>query len=182
MVTIRTEETTMSALTPGRRRDYGDGWEGLLALWEDTDAPEGCRVELVEGTVTVAPPPSKSHNAIAEEVQRQLHGLPRIGTEFGIHQTLGLALPIRSGIFVPDLAVVPRAAVRGPGTHVVAGEAALGVEVTSKGNAGQDRVTKAAAYAQEGAPLYLLVDCWATDTPGLVLYGEPEAGVYRTLW
>ncbi|WP_323384367.1 Uma2 family endonuclease [Streptomyces calidiresistens] len=115
-------------------------------------------------------------------MRRQLYGLPRIGTEFGIHQTLGPALPIRSGIFVPDLAVVPRAAVRGPGRYVAAGEAALVVEVTSKGNAGQDRVTKAAAHAQEGVPLCLLVDCRATDTPGLVLYGEPGAGVYRTPW
>ncbi|MQS07399.1 Uma2 family endonuclease [Streptomyces sp. IF17] len=170
----------MSALTVGRWSDYGDGWEGLLALWEDTDAPEGCRVELVEGTVTVAPPPSKSHTLITSRVHQRL--LAMAPSDWGVFQNLGLAVPPRAGLYVPDLVVAPDAALLGEGTWIRGHEAALVIEITSPGNARHDRVTKTAGYAQAGVPLYLLIDQWATDTPELILYGEPETGVYRTLW
>jgi Uma2 family endonuclease len=55
------------------------------------------------------------------------------------------------------------------------------VEVTSKSNARQDRISKPAAYATAGIPLYLLVDRWAPDGPTATLYGEPKGDVYRPL-
>jgi hypothetical protein len=51
----------------------------------------------------------------------------------------------------------------------------------SKSNASQDRVSKPAAYATAGIPLYLLVDRWAPGGPTATLYGEPEGEVYRVL-
>ncbi|MGY4390025.1 hypothetical protein ACVWXB_003324 [Streptomyces sp. TE12347] len=63
----------MSALTVQQEPRGGDSWEGLVRLWEETDWPEGCKVEIIEGIVTVAPPPVNDHNLIAEAVQRRLY-------------------------------------------------------------------------------------------------------------
>lgn len=65
--------------------------------------------------------------------------------------------------------------------HSPAGLAELVVEVTSKSNARHDRVSKPAAYAAAGIPLYLLADARATDGPTVTLYGEPKEDVHRPL-
>ncbi len=50
-----------------------------------------------------------------------------------------------------------------------------------KSNARHDRISKPAAYAAAGIPLYLLVDRWAPEGPTATLYGEPKGDVYRPL-
>ncbi|MDB1087972.1 Uma2 family endonuclease [Streptomyces sp. ACA25] len=169
----------MSALTVEHQQGNGYGWQDLLRIWEATDAPEGCRVEIIEGIVTVAPPPSKEHNLMAHKLQKQLY--PAIPDGWGIYQTLGLTVPSRNGLYIPDLVVLPEAALSGPGYQVPADEAELVVEITSPGNGGQDRVSKPAGYAAAGVPLYLLVDGWAPGGPTVTLYGQPNGDVYRTL-
>ncbi|MFD7690269.1 hypothetical protein [Streptomyces sp. NPDC059781] len=47
-------------------------WDELLWLWQRTEAPKGCRVELVEGLVTVAPLVRVRHQVIAARVHRRL--------------------------------------------------------------------------------------------------------------
>lgn len=165
------------AVEPGA--PYGQGWDETVRIWEDTDAPEGRRVEIIEGIVTVSPPPSKDLNLTADLLQELLYAGRPAGC--GIFQTLGLSAPGRQGLFVPDLAVLPRAAVTGTGHHVPAGEALLVVEITSQGNANHDRIKKAHGYAAAGIPLYLLLDSWQSDRPTAMLYGEPAGGTYRVL-
>ncbi|MCT9089455.1 Uma2 family endonuclease [Streptomyces sp. ASQP_92] len=167
----------MSALTVGH--EPGQGWDDLVRLWEGTDAPEGCKVEIIEGVVTLSPTPSNGHNDIAETVQRQLYSV--IAADWGIYQTLALALPSRHGMYIPDLVVVPKDALFGDKNHIPADAAELVVEITSQSNAGHDRITKAAGYAQAGIPLHLLIDRWAPGGPTVTLYGEPTGDVYRTL-
>ncbi|MEV7014526.1 hypothetical protein [Streptomyces sp. NPDC093991] len=41
--------------------DADDEWDELLRLWQRTQAPKGCRVEPVEGIVTVTPLARVSH-------------------------------------------------------------------------------------------------------------------------
>ncbi len=167
----------MSALTVGH--EPGQGWDDLVRLWEGTDAPEGCKVEIIEGIVTLSPTPSNGHNRIAETVQRQLYSA--IAADWGIYQTLAVAIPSRRGMYIPDLVVVPEAALIEDKNYVPADAAELVVEVTSQSNASHDRITKAAGYAQAGIPLYLLIDRWAPGGPTVTLYGEPSGDVYRTL-
>ncbi|MFD7707481.1 Uma2 family endonuclease [Streptomyces sp. NPDC059785] len=170
----------MSALTVDHMTASGHEWDGLVRIWEDTDAPEGCKVEIIEGIVTVAPPPSDEHNDIADLVQRCLY--EAITKEWGIYQTLGVAVPSRIGLYIPDLVVMPRKVVRAErGAPKPAAAAELVMEITSKSNASHDRITKAAGYAQAGVPLYLLVDAWAPSGPTVTLYGEPKGDVYRVL-
>ncbi|MFD9812892.1 Uma2 family endonuclease [Streptomyces sp. NPDC059080] len=170
----------MSALTVDHTPDPGREWDDLVRIWEQTDAPEGCKVEIIEGIVTVSPPPDNIHNFIADKVQRRLYAV--LPEDWGIYQTLGAAVPSRKGLYIPDLAVVPDAVVCGePGHYVPAAAAEMVVEITSKSNASHDRIAKAAGYARAGVPLYLLVDRWAPGGPTITLYGEPAGDVYRVL-
>ncbi|MBZ4320565.1 Uma2 family endonuclease [Streptomyces huiliensis] len=170
----------MSALAADHPQGHSHEWEELVRLWEETDAPEGCKVEIIEGIVTVSPAPSIDHNDIADVIQRRLYSV--IPEDWGIYQTLGTAVPSRSGLFVPDLAIVPKAVLRTESDqYVPAAGAELIVEITSKTNANHDRIKKAAGYARAQVPLYLLVDGWAPGGPTITLYGEPRDDVYRVL-
>ncbi|MEU1312862.1 Uma2 family endonuclease [Streptomyces cinnamoneus] len=174
----------MSALTVDQRP--GRGWDDLVRIWEQTDAPEGCKVEIIEGIVTVSPAPSNRHNSVAWKLQRQLASI--IPADWGIYQTLAVAVPSRSGLYIPDLVVAPEAVVdaaptqeNGSENFIQAEVAELVVEITSKFNARHDRISKPAGYAHAGVPLYLLVDGWAQGEPTITLYGEPKDDVYRVL-
>jgi Uma2 family endonuclease len=168
----------MSALAAESGTPRGSDWAEIVRVWEETDAPEGSKVEIIEGIVTVSPPPSEEHNDTAELVQCRLYSV--IPNDWGVYQTLGLACAETGSLFVPDLCVVPRAALR-RGERVHAGEAELVVEVTSKSNANHDRIKKAHGYAVAGVPLYLLLDAWQSGRPTATLYGEPQSGTYRVL-
>ncbi|NJQ00626.1 Uma2 family endonuclease [Streptomyces zingiberis] len=169
----------MSALTVDQRPGDGYSWDDLVCLWQETDAPEGCRVEIVEGTITVSPPPANSHNVTAALLQRMLY--PVLPENWEIFQTQGLSVPERSGLYIPDLAVIPIASLKRPGHTVPAEEAELVVEITSRDNANHDRVSKVHGYARAGVPLYLLLDPWHSGRPTATLYGRPESATYRVL-
>ncbi|MFJ8843962.1 Uma2 family endonuclease [Streptomyces cyaneofuscatus] len=157
----------------------GQDWDDIVRIWEETDAPEGCKVEIIEEIVTVSPPPSKYHSATASLLQRPLYTV--IPEDWGIYQTLGVQLPDRGGIYIPDLVVVPREVLSGPGNRVPAADARLVVEITSRANANHDRVSKVNGYAKAGVALFLLLDPWHSGRPTATLYGEPEGGTYRVL-
>ncbi|MEU9458304.1 Uma2 family endonuclease [Streptomyces sp. NPDC048312] len=158
---------------------HGQDWDDLVRIWEETDAPEGCKVEIIEGIVTVSPPPSKDHNTTAALVQRRLYSV--IPEDWGIYQTLGVSVPGRAGLYLPDLVVVPRAMATGPGNRVPAEEARLVVEITSQANADHDRIGKVHGYAKAGVELFLLLDPWHSGRPTATLHGEPDGGTYRVL-
>ncbi|MEV7377964.1 Uma2 family endonuclease [Streptomyces lydicus] len=170
----------MSALTVDHAAGNGPEWDDLVRIWEQADAPEGCTVEIIEGIVTVSPPPDNNHNIIAERVHRRLYSV--LPEDWGVYQTLGTAIPLRKGLWIPDLAVIPEDVLCAETGHFVpAATAELIVEITSKSNASNDRIAKAAGYARSGVPLYLLVDRWAPAGPTITLYGEPSGDVYRVL-
>ncbi|MEV6163791.1 Uma2 family endonuclease [Streptomyces sp. NPDC052052] len=169
----------MCPLTVDPVPGHGQDWDDLVRIWEETDAPEGCKVEIIEGIVTVSPPPSNDHSLTAALLQRRLYSV--IPEDWGIYQTLAVTVPGRAGLYVPDLVVVPRAEVTGPGNRVPAKEARLVVEITLRANANHDRIGKAHGYAKAGVELFLLLDPWQSGRPTATLYGEPEAGTYRVL-
>lgn len=53
------------------------------------------------------------------------------------------------------------------------------MEITSKGNADQDRKNKLWGYAHAEVPLYLLVDRFAEEGPSVGLFSKPANGVYQ---
>ncbi|AJE42175.1 Uma2 family endonuclease [Streptomyces nodosus] len=168
----------MSALIISHNADQG--WEGLVRFREETDWPEGSRVEIIEGIITVAPPPSEKHNDTTELLHERLYGALPPNCDWGVYRTLGLTCPETGSLFVPDLCVVPRAFLR-RGTRVHVGDAELVVEVTSRRDAHHDRIKKAHGCAAGGVPFYLLLDPWHSGRPTATLYGEPQNGTYRVL-
>ncbi|MFE3630993.1 Uma2 family endonuclease [Streptomyces goshikiensis] len=171
----------MSALAVEHVPACGDDWDRLVHLWTEMDWPEGCKVEIIEGIITVTPAPANRHNYIAAVTQRAL--LAVLSEEWQVHQTLALAIPSRTALYIPDLVVVPTALLLESGDEhfVPAAAAELAVEITSKSSIRHDRMVKPAAYAHAGVPLYLLVDCFAPGGPTITLYGEPKKDVYRVL-
>ncbi|MEV7857421.1 Uma2 family endonuclease [Streptomyces hirsutus] len=167
----------MSALTVSQ--DPEQSWDDLVRFWEEMEWPEGSKVEIIEGIITVSPAPALRHNVIAERIQRRLYSV--IPEEWGIYQTLAIAVPSRLGMLIPDLLVTPVREHSESDSHLPAALAELVVEVTSKSNARHDRVSKPAAYATAGIPLYLLVDRWAPDGPTVTLFRGPNGDVYRPL-
>ncbi|MGV9843069.1 Uma2 family endonuclease [Streptomyces fungicidicus] len=167
----------MSALTVSQ--DPEQSWDDLVRFWEEMEWPEGSKVEIIEGIITVSPAPAYRHNVIAARIQRRLYSV--IPEDWEIFQTLAIAVPSRLGMLIPDLVVAPVRDHTESDSHIPAALAELVVEVTSKSNARHDRVSKPAAYATAGIPLYLLVDRWAPDGPTATLYGGPEGDVYRPL-
>jgi Uma2 family endonuclease len=159
---------------------YG-GWNALLAAWQEMAVPEGWRAEIVGEGITVTPPPGYGHNAIADVVHRVLADV--VPRDWGLYQTLGLVIPLRARLFVPDLVVVPRAEVRGvpDGGLLSADRALLVVEITSKGNAEDDRKNKRWGCAHAGVPLYLLIDRFEEGGPSVTLFADPVNGHYQHL-
>ncbi|MER5600574.1 Uma2 family endonuclease [Streptomyces sp. NPDC002265] len=167
----------MGALTVSQ--DPEQSWDDLVRFWEEMEWPEGSKVEIIEGIITVSPAPALPHNVMAELIQRRLYSV--IPDNWGIYQTMAIAVPSRMGMLIPDLVVTPRPDHPEADSHIPAGLAELVVEVTSRSNARHDRISKPAAYAAAGIPFYLLVDRWAPDGPTVTLYGEPKGDVYRPL-
>lgn len=162
------------AATVGR-----DGWHEAVGIRNGTRVPRGCRVEVIDGLVEVQPPPSAAHSLTVECLQRILYR--RLPDGLGLFQTVGLTSEERGGLYVPDLAAVPVAEVRGHDEGAPAGEARFVAEVTSSHNGNHDRVRKLHGYARARVPLYLLLDAWRSGRPTATLYGAPEGDTYRML-
>ncbi|TVT59053.1 Uma2 family endonuclease [Amycolatopsis rhizosphaerae] len=161
--------------------EFGSDWDALLRAWWELDVPEGWRAEILEGGVTVSPPPGNGHNLIADLAHR---GLVRaVPVDWSVLQTLGVSIPGVKRLYEPDLVVVPRAELvaRPDQVPVPAVLAKLAVEIVSRGNARTDRVEKLWAYAQAPVPLYLLIDRFDDEGPTVTLFSEPVDGHYRTV-
>lgn len=127
-------------------------WDETVWVRRQTEAPRGCKVEIVEGLITVTPLSSVAHNGVAGRVQRRLYDV--VPEDWGVYQRLPLAVPGRLGLFEPDLAVVPEALLRaGDEQLILASKAELVGEIVSAATATNDRIHKLAGYAQAGVPL-----------------------------
>ncbi|MGW6635151.1 Uma2 family endonuclease [Streptomyces cyaneofuscatus] len=156
---------------PGAR-----AWDYLLQTWRELDVPEGWRAEIDEGQIVLVPPPHAHHNGIAAKVQRSLYAT--LPDDLEVYQTLGIHVAPLGKLYVPDLVVMPTELIDAadPETSdaLDAAEALLVVEITSRGNAREDRTKKYRAYARAGVPMYLLIDRFDTRGPMSTLFTEPN--------
>ncbi|MFJ6935271.1 Uma2 family endonuclease [Streptomyces sp. NPDC101132] len=169
-----------AAMVDGGQTGAGRWWDYLLQTWRELDVPDGWRAEIDEGQIRLVPPPHAHHNAIVAKIQRALYRV--LPEEWEIYQTLGIQVVPLDKVYVPDLVVMPSALVDesdpAKTDPVDAAEALLVAEVTSKGNAQDDRTKKLWAYAHAPVPLYLLVDRFDEHGPTATLFAEPENGAY----
>ncbi|MGW3146354.1 Uma2 family endonuclease [Streptomyces sp. NPDC001177] len=152
-----------------------------LTLGEAADqlarALPGHRVEILQGRLTVTPPPDGSHALSLTKLGRAFDraGLVEAGYEYV--QGVGLWLPTLPEDFaVPDFSVVDPAF---RDAHVTRNYYApnvfrMVVEVTSS-NWSDDLGPKVECYAQAGLPVYLIADRKHDE---VLLYTDPADGKY----
>ncbi|MGP4110194.1 Uma2 family endonuclease [Streptomyces sp. 4N509B] len=149
-----------------------DHFEGLSAT-----APEGWRVELIEGGIHVVPPANGEHESILSEVLRQVT-LHAADTSLRLFTGIGLRLPGQTpqDKVIPDLVVAPRGSFASAQEWHDPAPAVLVAEITSKSTEEKDRSMKLRAYARVDIPHYLLVDrkMWTAT-----LFSEPAGGVFQ---
>ncbi|MET9934041.1 MULTISPECIES: Uma2 family endonuclease [unclassified Streptomyces] len=136
------------------------------------EAPEGSRVELIEGEVHVSPLGDGQHAEVVAELcdrftdrERQIGCYTGIGLKApgvpaepgGPDRTDGRAGPIGNRL-LPDLVLAPRGSFKNELVWQSPDPVLLVAEVTSSSTASRDRVQKIRAYARAGIPLYLLID------------------------
>ncbi|MGW7515831.1 Uma2 family endonuclease [Streptomyces sp. NPDC054796] len=140
----------------------------------DAAAPDGWRVELVEGEIHVVPPANGEHEEIVSEVTGQVRDHHK---EFGRYTGLGLLIPGASptGKIIPDLVVAPKGCFSDAQEFHDPSPVLLVGEVTSRSTGDIDRGPKLRGYARAGIPVYLLIDREADE---VVVHSEPKGEEY----
>jgi len=145
--------------------------QSLEAVLDELKLPLGYKAELIEGEISVTPPPNGEHEGFFARLNREFN---RKGDRL-VSGGTGLITPL--GRFIPDLTVVsPEYFYTDPqerwrqtkGIELV-------VEITSS-NPSNDRDAKRRGYAAASIPLYLLVDRKDKQT---ILFSKPQRGDYR---
>ncbi|QPL96587.1 Uma2 family endonuclease [Streptomyces clavuligerus] len=137
----------------------------------------GYRVEIIGGSVTVAPPADGKHSVALTRLTLLLGAAGLVSEESEVVQAIGLWLPTGIDDFaIPDLAVVDADFVEHHIKYNCYDPAVfrLVLEVTSS-NYQMDLKQKVNAYAEAGVPVYVIVD---RKHQRLHVLTGPEAGDY----
>ncbi|MDJ0345350.1 Uma2 family endonuclease [Streptomyces sp. H10-C2] len=155
----------------GADRSYAESVEDAFAVL-DAAAPEGWRVELIEGEIHGVPPANGEHEEIVSEVAEQVTvSRKELRTYTGIGLKLSGTVDIAK--VIPDMVIAPKRSFRDELEYHGTDAVLLIGEVTSKSTGRNDREGKLRAYAAAGIPFYLLVD---RDAGQVILYSEPSKG------
>lgn len=154
--------------------------QSLLTDFHAIDAltPEGYRAELLDGAITVTPPPEGNHEQWTAEITLQF--CRESAVPMHVAGCKGLIVPSRGpgapGRVIPDLTIAPREldVFRDAPPWMPPDGIAMVVEVTSS-QPGRDRVGKRHAYASARIPMYLLAD---REQAAVTLYTEPVRDDY----
>ncbi|WP_327676801.1 Uma2 family endonuclease [Kitasatospora sp. NBC_00458] len=125
----------------------------VTGIFENLEVPEGVKAELIRGEIVMTAGPDMVHNWIVEAIVDQI---PR--ARWHRLQTQDVAFPREAGEPQPDLVVIERGAVEGPGRLIPAPAVTVAVEVVSRTSAHRDYHVKREMYAGGPIPVYLIVD------------------------
>jgi Uma2 family endonuclease len=144
------------SVAKARVDDHEGPWtvEDVLALPEH---PARARYELVDGVLMMSPAPAWDHQLVSFRLCSQITtALTQSAAPFLSAEAVNVTGESR--LFIPDIAIVDRAAVQ-RGTLAVPLEAVLLlVEIVSPFNRSTDRILKPALYAQAKVPAYWRVE------------------------
>ncbi|WP_226967324.1 Uma2 family endonuclease [Streptomyces phaeolivaceus] len=139
-------------------------------------APEGWRVELIEGEICVTPPANGEHEEIVSEVN---HQVGRKAGDASLRNYTGIGLDVpgasETGHVIPDLVIAPKGSFGDQGEWHDPSAALLVAEVTSDSTAVKDRDRKIHGYARANIPVYLLID---REEGQVIVYSEPSGDEY----
>ncbi|MFD8455035.1 Uma2 family endonuclease [Streptomyces antimycoticus] len=156
--------------------DHVGPWtvEDVLALPEH---PARARFELVDGVLFISPAPGLAHQIVSSGLRSQIDiASGRSGTRFLTAGAVMVASDSR--LFIPDIAVVDRAAVS-RGTLAAPLEAMLLLgEIVSPVSQAPDRILKPALYAQAKVPAYWRIEL---EPDVRVVVHELVGGSYREI-
>ncbi|MFE1958031.1 Uma2 family endonuclease [Streptomyces sp. NPDC059479] len=144
-------------------------------IFEDLEVPEGYKAELLRGDIVMTAGSDRVHNRIVESVQDQI---PH--RSWNRLQTQDIAIPGEDSEPQPDLVVLERGAVKGPGRLISAPAVTLLLEVVSKTSVDRDYGEKRSMYAAGKVSAYLIID--PTEQQCVLLTeptGSGEAADYR---
>jgi Uma2 family endonuclease len=146
------EHETRTAAEEARVASTDEAFEAMSAA-----APEGWRVELIEGEIHVMPPANGQHEEFVSEMAGQVRDHRK---DLRSYTGLGLRLSglTPSDKVIPDLVIAPRGSFDNDAEYQGVEAVLLVGEVTSKSTGDNDRGRKLRAYARSGIPCYLLVD------------------------
>ncbi|MDZ4800777.1 MAG: Uma2 family endonuclease [Bryobacteraceae bacterium] len=132
---------------------------GLLTFEEFErlpDPPNGGRYELLEGELSLVPPPKKGHKNIEMNLERWL--VRNLSDDFLSTGEFGVRIG-KDSYIIPDVAVVDRIRWEAtPDDGYFEGAPELAVEVLSPTNSARGIATKIALYFEHGAQ-----ECWIVD-------------------
>jgi Uma2 family endonuclease len=158
-----------------RMREYlgGASVEQAFELFSAA-APEGWRVELVEGEIYVVPPANGEHEEIVSELSGQVRDHDK---GLGRYTGIGLNVPGASetGHVIPGLVVAPKGSFDDQEEWHDSAPVLLVAEVTSDSTAARDRDKKIRGYARADIPVDLLID---RDEGEVLVYSEPSGDDY----
>jgi Uma2 family endonuclease len=127
----------------------------VQSIHDSLELPDGFRAEIIGGQITVAASPFGIHADILQDIRDAALSSLRPG--YRLYENVTLEEP-DGDRYIPDLALLPRAAVRARHQWVFpTGMCRLAVEVTSPGQEDRD-YRKTTGYARAGVPIYLIVD------------------------
>ncbi|MFD8511275.1 Uma2 family endonuclease [Streptomyces antimycoticus] len=156
--------------------DHVGPWtvEDVLALPEH---PARARFELVDGVLFISPAPGLAHQIVSSGLRSQIDiASGRSGARFLTAGAVMVASDSR--LFIPDIAVVDRAAVS-RGTLAAPLEAMLLLgEIVSPVSQAPDRILKPALYAQAKVPAYWRIEL---EPDVRVVVHELVGGSYREI-
>ncbi|OLT18239.1 hypothetical protein BJF79_17410 [Actinomadura sp. CNU-125] len=163
-------------------------------LDEYIDAPEGSRVEIIEGEIVVSPAPTLAHGTPIRYITRAFERAKFDDPDFPweAQQMTELNLVGVWQAFIPDLVIttgeILQAASDADLPRLVSDEIEMAVEVTSKNGKGDDlppkrserrkqgkKPNKWTGYARTEIPYYLLVDR-SPKVARTTLYSIPDQG------
>ncbi|MFQ3560801.1 Uma2 family endonuclease [Streptomyces gramineus] len=140
---------------------------------ERMPVPEGFRVEIVEGTVVMAPQRDTRWEIIADIVEQLRTKYPRKRVKSDVR----VDYPGHLNGFASDVTVVAEEAARNAKGLWRHQDVEFVVEVISRGTAANDYGLKKAAYAQAEVPVYLIADPYQRRCH---VYTNPKGDDYAT--
>lgn len=136
--------------------------------------PEGYKVEIVEGTVFMAPQ-RDTHWEIIRRIVRALED--EFGMGIKVFSDVRIDFPGDQNGFCPDIAKLRDTAKKNERGHWRHEDVEFVAEVVSKGTAANDYGPKKAAYATAEVPVYVIADPYKGTC---YVYTQPKKGEYMT--
>lgn len=158
------------------RTDMADSYGFSLDEWferlKQMPVPEGYKVEIVEGAITMSPQRDVRWEII-RRIVRELED--RFGMDVRVLSDVRIDFGEQNG-FAPDVVKLAAGAKKDIRGRWLPRDIEFVAQVISKGTAASDYGPKKLAYAAAAVPVYLIVDPY---TGQCLIHSEPKDGTYH---